>query len=110
MKKTNNQIISEIRVLLDELETKNSSGGKMQKTPEKPTQKDYSGCIGALRLLVSENYFDQPHNKQEVTGKLLEMGRHYPSSLISMNLLNLCRERVLIKLGERGNYKFVIRK
>ena len=111
MKKTNKQIVAEIRSLLDELDTSgDSTSGEVKRVVKTNADKDYSGCIGGLRLLLNENFFDQPRSKQEATTKLMEMGRHYTSPSISMNLLNLCRERALVKLGDRGNYKFVIRK
>lgn len=112
MKKTKQQIIEGIRVLLNELEgTEDSSTS----TPKKSVQQksdSYSGCSGGLRHLAEQGYFDQPRNKQEIVEKLKEMGRYYSSSLVSMNLLNLSgnTEKLLTKLGQRGSYKFVIRK
>lgn len=115
MKKNKQQIIEEIRILLNELEgvgDSATSGVVASKKKAQAKPDNYSGCSGGLRHLVEQGYFDQPRNKQEIVVKLKEIGRYYSSPLVSMNLLNLSgnTERLLTKLGQRGSYKFVIRK
>ena len=112
MKKTHKEIIAEIRGLLDELEANASHNPSTPKKENHGNASDYSGCSGGLRQLASQGYFNEPRDKQEVMTKLKEAGRYYSSSLVSMNLLNLSgnRERLLTKLGQRGSYKFVLRK
>ncbi len=112
MKRTSKEIVGEIQILLAELlgATESNQDSAVQTSKKPIPEKENSGCSGGLRLLAKEGYFDQPRSKQEVTAKLMEMGRHYTPALISMNLLNFCKERLFIRLGNQGSYKFVIRK
>ena len=74
--------------------------------------KQNKGATGGLRVLIDENYFDKPKQFPEIIEKLKQEGRHYPKPTISMGLLNLVREKILIRLREKGtkNYQYVIRK
>ncbi|TRZ64626.1 MAG: hypothetical protein D4Q79_01170 [Spirochaetia bacterium] len=70
------------------------------------------GATGGLRVLVDEGYFDNPRQLSEIIEKLKQEGRHYPSATISMGLLNLVKERVLMRFRDKGDkkWKYVTRK
>lgn len=75
-------------------------------------KKDTSGATGGLRILVSEGYFDEPKQLPAIVERLKQEGRHYSNATVSMGLLNLVRERVLIRFRDKGDkkWKYVIRK
>lgn len=107
MNKKNKEIIDEIRALLNKLDFSEESPtvtGKVAKSDK------YEGCMGGLLFLISEGYFNEPKNRQEIIAKLVEMGRYYKPALVSMNLKNLITQKTLTKIGKAGTYKFVIRK
>jgi len=70
------------------------------------------GAAGAISMLIEEGFFNSPKDLQSVLEKLKEIGRYYAKGLVSMNLLNLTRRRVMnrIKEGDNKNWKYVIRK
>jgi hypothetical protein len=75
-------------------------------------KKDTSGATGGIRILVSEGYFDEPKQLPAIIERLKQEGRHYSNATVSMGLLNLVRERVLIRFRDKGDkkWKYVIRK
>lgn len=109
-------IINDINNLLEELanvgatsakEPAGGSGGK--KAPEKVDK--YSGCMGGIVYLKDQGFFSTPRNGKEVIAELGKEGWHYSSALISMNLLNLTRQRALTRIqdGKKG-WLYVVRK
>lgn len=78
----------------------------------KNTAKDTSGATGGLRILIDEGYFNDPRQLPEIIDRLKQEGRHYSNATISMGLLNLVRERILIRFRDKGDkkWKYIIRK
>jgi hypothetical protein len=76
------------------------------------SNKETSGATGGLRLLLVEQYFDQPRQLPEIIEKLKEEGRHYSNATISMGLLNLVKERLLTRFRDKKvkKWNYVIRK
>ncbi len=114
MDRNREQIIKEIMRLVSELANmgipvdKTAAGLALQ---QNSTIRNYKGAIGGIRLLVDEGYFAEPKTLQEVVQKLTENGRYCLRPAISMNLLNLVRERILIRTKMDGKkWRYVIRK
>ena len=78
----------------------------------KETRKDTSGATGGLRVLVDEGYFSESRQLSVIIERLKQEGRHYSNATVSMGLLNLVRERILIRFRDKGDkkWKYIIRK
>lgn len=116
MKSKAEQIENQISLLVNQLVTMAGSEGAKTKKGNTPfdhkTASRPKGATGGLRMMAGEGFFDQPRDLSEVIAHLKTEGRHYPKPTISMALLNLARERVLVRLpgvGSRNN-KYAIRK
>jgi hypothetical protein len=115
MKKTNKEIIAQIRVLLDELEGGNSErsiSSEPKRTPASSVKKDLPGCSGAIQRLIEEKFFDALRSAPQVVEKLKEEGQPYSNGLVSMNLLNLVKppRRMLRRIKEEGQWRYIVRK
>lgn len=107
-------IIREIKSLLDELN--NSSG--IKSAHRQPGYKANSkallskGAVGAINMLIEENFFDSPKEISVILERLKEVGHYHKRTTIAMNLLNLTKRRVLnrFKNKETKNWEYVIRK
>jgi predicted nucleic acid-binding protein len=112
MKKTNKEIINQIRILLNELEGTNSDTQLISDKEIKNTAKKLTGCIGAIQDLIEENFFDEQKAIFQVVDKLKEEGQPYSRELVSMNLLNFIKppRKVLRRIKEDGKWKYIIRK
>lgn len=116
MKKNPKELAENIIALV--LELAELVGSKIEtrqaRTPRSSSngRKDTSGATGGLRILVSEGYFDEPKQLPIIIERLKQEGRHYSNAAVSMGLLNLVRERVLIRFRDKGDkkWKYVIRK
>lgn len=110
MKRTTSEVIAQIKVLLNELEQnaglENGEAGKVVMTT---SQKKISGCAGIIQNLIDENFFNTPKDRAEVEKKLKEEGHPYSPQLISMNLLNLIKRRVLRRVKENGQWQYLKR-
>lgn len=108
------KIVDQIKALLDELVgmtgekvVSKSVGKKITATPAPK-----KGASGALAILTSEGFFDTPKNISTIMDKLKEIGRYYPQTTVSMNLLNLTKRRVFTRLQDKDtkNWVYVIKK
>lgn len=110
MKKTAEQIIIQIRELLDELEgiPHEASIGKCA---EEKTPKKASGCSGAIQDLINEGFFKAQKTVAEVVTKLKEEGQPYSNELVSMNLLNLVKppRKILRRIKENNQWCYIVR-
>jgi hypothetical protein len=115
--RTKEAIISDISVLLDELSGVGATSASASNTSSRSNKKKagkhdkYSGCMGGIIYLKDQGFFSTPHGGKEVIAELGKEGWHYSSALISMNLLNLTRQRVLTRIqdGKKG-WLYVVRK
>ena len=112
MKNNPQKIADQIRSLLDELVA--TTGDKTHlKTRAKQTSAALpKGASGALKILTDDGFFDTPQDISKIMEKLKEIGRYYPQTSISMNLLNLTKRREFnrIKDKETKNWLYVLRK
>ncbi len=107
-------IINEIKKLLDEL----SSACGVKSAHKQPTNKTKvstsfpKGVLGAINMLIEENFFDTPKEISVIIEKLKEVGHYHKRTAISMNLLNLTKRRILnrFKNKETKNWEYVTRK
>ena len=104
------KIAEQIRSLLDELVELAGAPHKDKQT--KKVIATPKGAIGALTTLAEEGFFDTPQNIAAVTEKLKEIGRYYPQTTVSMNLLNLTKRRIFNRLKDKDtkNWLYVLRK
>lgn len=116
MKKQTNQIIAQIRTLLDELEagvagTDNKVSTKKILQP-KSRSKNTVGCSGAIQGLIEEGFFDQLRDGSQVVDKLKQEGQPYSKELVSMNLLNLVKppRRILRRIKENNKWQYIVRR
>ena len=79
--------------------------GSMAK-PEKPKKKPAPTCSGLIRGLMEEGWFDSPRTLSEVVQELAKRGYHYDSTAVSHSLLDLVRERALIREGVPRRYTY----
>ncbi|MDO8686592.1 MAG: hypothetical protein Q7K11_00075 [Candidatus Berkelbacteria bacterium] len=107
------KIIAEIRILLDELDgapsIKSSPHKSINNSEPAISQK---GALGAINMLMAENFFDTPKEMPVVMERLKEIGHYHKRTAIAMNLLNLTKRRILnrFKNKETKNWEYVIRK
>ena len=111
MKKTISEIIAEIRSLLDELEgvlvgTSLLRSGDITQKPAKKVV----GCIGAIQDLINEKFFETQKGIFQVVDKLKEEGQPYSRELVSMNLLNLVKRKILRRIKENDLWQYILRK
>lgn len=110
---TPQKIADQIKVLLDELVSMTGekavakSGAKRVVSTLAP-----KGASGALKILTDDGFFDTPQEISKIMEKLKEIGRYYPQTSVSMNLLNLKKRREFnrIKDKETKNWLYVLRK
>lgn len=109
MKQDIQKIAEQIKNLVDELVAMSINGKKVKK---QSITTNIKGAIGALTMLTEEGFFDTPKDISTIMEKLKEIGRYYPKTSISMNLLNLTRRRVFNRLKEKNkkNWLYVLRK
>ena len=110
MKRNKEQIIKDINILLQELSSGvniPNSSGSMIISANKEIKK---GCIGALQLLINEGFFSELRSLEEVLQKLKEEGEPYSRALVSMNLLNLVKRKVLRRIEQKDKWQYIVRK
>jgi hypothetical protein len=112
MKRKANEIIAEIKVLLDELEGAEAGGSSSKNVQAvKKVIKKATGCIGAIQELIDEGFFEAQKTASEVIDKLKEEGQpSYSHGLVSMNLLNLVKRKVLRRVKENDQWQYILRK
>jgi hypothetical protein len=113
MAKRAEELVAQIKKLVDELDA--LSHKRVPLIEHGANQKNTSskkGAAGAISMLIEEGFFNSPKDLQAVLERLKEIGRYYTKGLVSMNLLNLTRRRVMnrIKEGDNKNWKYVIRR
>ncbi|MBA7636384.1 hypothetical protein ES703_44002 [subsurface metagenome] len=113
MKKEALQIAEQIKQLADQLAAM-ASGAPLAK---KPTRQlipaiGKKGATGAIAILIEEKFFNTPRDLPAVIDKLKQMGRYYPKSSIAMNLLNLTKRRIFIRIKDNKtkNWQYVLRR
>jgi len=107
------KLAEQIKSLVDELVTMSDGvSTKKQKTQKAKTTSVPKGASGALTLLTEDGFFDTPRDISTIMEKLKEIGRYYPQTSISMNLLNLTKRRIFNRLKDKEskNWLYVLRK
>ncbi len=111
------QIIQKIEELLNELR-KNLNITKVESEIKKVVKQDnihgFSGLTKEIFNLTQEgDFFSKPKNISEVAKKLQRIGIIKPTTALSGTLLELVRKKILDRdkpEGERGSYKYFIKK
>jgi len=113
MKNKVQKIVEQIKDLVDELAAiSGRSVTKKQIIIKRKTTSTPKGAIGALTMLTEEGFFDTPKDISAIMKKLREIGRYYPQTTVSMNLLNLSRRRIFNRFQDKDTKKwlYVLRK
>jgi alkanesulfonate monooxygenase SsuD/methylene tetrahydromethanopterin reductase-like flavin-dependent oxidoreductase (luciferase family) len=112
MKKDAKQLTDSIIAQILELAKLADGKTAIQQVKMQHGQKGTTGATGGLRILVDEGYFGSPKQLAEIIERLKQEGRHYSDATISMGLLNLVKERVLMRFRDKGDkkWKYIIRK
>ncbi|HUW21424.1 MAG TPA: hypothetical protein VMW41_02020 [Candidatus Bathyarchaeia archaeon] len=113
MERNAQKIAEQIKNLVDELAVLSGvTPAKKQSAKKRDGTSVPKGAIGALTLLTEDGFFDKPQNIASIMEKLKEIGRYYPQTSISMNLLNLTKRRVFNRLKNKDtkNWEYVLRK
>lgn len=107
-------IFNEIKNLLDELEGSLGVKTTHDRASSKAKTNDLvpKGALGAINMLIHEDFFDTPKGISVIMEKLKEIGHYHKATTISMNLLNLTKRRTLnrFKNKKTKNWEYVIRK
>ena len=113
MTKQTDELVVQIKKLVDELaELSYRRSPLVEHRANKERTSSKKGAAGAISMLIEEGFFNSPKDLQSVLDKLKEIARYYAKGLVSMNLLNLTRRRVMNRIKEGGNksWKYVIRR
>lgn len=109
MKKTTNEIIAQIRVLLDELEGAPTKIEANKSAVIKVVAKKATGCVGVIQELINEGFFDEPKTIHQIMEKLKKLGQtSFTEPSVSMNLLNFVKppKHVLERDGARTKWVY----
>ncbi len=113
MKKEALKIAEQIKNLVDQLVNMSDEqlSGKQKAKHDKMPNKT-KGASGALSILTEEGFFDEPRDLPAIMNRLKEIGRHYPTTSVSMNLLNLTKRRTFsrIKDSKTKKWQYVLRR
>ena len=100
---TPQKIADQIKALLDELVAltgeKAVAKAGARKVVSTFTPK---GASGALKILTDDGFFDAPQDISTIMEKLKEIGRYYPQTSVSMNLLNLTKRREFNRIKDKA--------
>lgn len=110
---TPQKIADQIKTLLDQLVEMTGEKAVAKVGAKKVASTSIpKGASGALKILTDDGFFDTPQDISKIMEKLKEIGRYYPQSSVSMNLLNLTKRREFnrIKDKETKNWLYVLRK
>lgn len=103
-KRTPNEIVNDIAILLDELSSMlggSARGDKRSssvKVSAKKDGKNYSGASGGIKMLIVNGFFQKPKLLSEVITRLRQEGFNYRRPVIAMALLRAVRNRSLTRL------------
>lgn len=108
MKKTTQELITEIEVLINELKLSLNQGDKLviASTPEKKL----NGLTGQIYDLTEEGFFNQPKTISDIHMKLRAEGIIKPVTSLMRPLLYLVKKKFLKReKSEKGKYRYQIR-
>lgn len=96
--------VAALRSALPELGAEASLAGSTMAKPEKARRKPAPTCSELIRGLVDEGWFDQPRTLSEVVQEIAKRGYNYDSTAVAHSLLDLVRERALMREGVPRRY------
>ncbi len=112
MKNNPQKIAEQIVALLNELVAMTGEKTRVNHITKQAPAVIPKGASGALKILTQDGFFDTPQDISKIMDKLKEIGRYYPKTSISMNLLNLTKRREFNRIKDKGtkNWLYVVRK
>lgn len=115
-KRTPNQVINDIAILLNELSSilgrsaKSNKGSFLVGASAKDEAKKYTGVAGGIKTLITDNFFQEPKSLSEIITHLRKEGFNYRRPVIAMALLRAVRNRSLTRLeseNRKGKEKWI---
>ena len=115
MTRNTKTILSEMKDLVNELETAMSGESSTHKKSSSKRSSAVAvpkGVLGTITMLLDEGFLDTPKELAQIMEKLKQIGHYHKKPAIAMNLLNLTKRRVLnrFKNKDTKNWEYVIRK
>lgn len=94
------RVISALKTTLSQLKAEEKPQQKEARTRATPT------CSTLLKNLIAEGWFDKPRTLSETVQELARRGYSYDSTAVSHSLLDLVRERSLVREGAPRRYVY----
>lgn len=108
MKKTAQQLVSEIENLVNELKISLNHGITSVASPV--SRKRLNGLTGQFQDLIEEGFFDTPRAISDINSKLRAEGIIQPTTSLMRPLLYLVKNKYLRReKPEKGQYQYKIR-
>lgn len=108
MKKTAQELITEIETLVTELKLTLSQGDGVMVA--RTAEKKLNGLTGQIYDLTKEGFFDQSKTLSDIQTKLRDEGINKPVTSLMKPLLYLVKEKFLKReRSEKGQYRYQIR-
>ncbi len=98
--------VTALRSALPELGAEVSMSGSAMAKPVKLRRRPTPTCSELIRGLIEEGWLDQPKTLSEVVQELAKRGYHYDSTAVAHSLLDLVRERALVREGIPRRYTY----
>ena len=98
--------IAALKSALPQLEAKMEPGRRTMAKPEKPRRRPTPTCSELIRGLIEEGWFEEARTLSEVVQELAKRGYHYDPTAVSHSLLDLVREKALIREGVPRRYTY----
>ena|SRR3989344_1610280 len=78
----------------------------------KPSNKNYKGLAGGIRLLIANGFFNEPKSVKEVMTEMKREGYHYTQTGVASTLSETFTksQKILNRIDENKVWKYVLRK
>jgi hypothetical protein len=73
-------------------------------------EENFSGLAGGIKLLIKEGFFKEGKSQGEIFEELKRQSYHYPKTSLPITLKGFIQKRILNRLGESGQYRYIERK
>lgn len=107
--------LDDILKRLDILEVRTKSLEKAvfkAKNKEIVSSDEFEGLAGGINKLISEHFFDEPKTLREIISEMERQGYFYSPGAINTALRRdfMKKKGILTRVGQKGNWRWVLRK
>lgn len=92
---------------ISSIEQRLSDAKKVKTTTRRQSSK---GPTGAIRLLIDEGFLDKPKLAKEVKAELDRLGHYYTLQVVDATLRQMNKSKVLTRVGQKGEWRYAVRK